>query len=172
MYSVVAVDGTTLGPLATPEAPGELAAQVADARARGARVLCGGEPATLGGRGRFFLPTLIAGAPPGAAVVREESFGPLAIVEPVADDDEAVARVNASRYGLSASVWTRSEERALRLGRRIEAGTVYMNRCDYLDPALPWVGWKDSGLGLSLSRHGLLALTRAKSFHLRVTTGS
>jgi len=167
-----AADATTLGPLATPEAPGELAAQVADARARGARVLCGGEPATLGGRGRFFLPTLIAGAPPGAAVVREESFGPLAIVEPVADDDEAVARVNASRYGLSASVWTRSEERALRLGRRIEAGTVYMNRCDYLDPALPWVGWKDSGLGLSLSRHGLLALTRAKSFHLRVTTGS
>ncbi|HET9594707.1 MAG TPA: aldehyde dehydrogenase family protein [Anaeromyxobacteraceae bacterium] len=164
-------DGTTLGPLATPEAPADMERQVREARSRGARVLCGGERASVGGKGRFFLPTLVEGAPPDAEIAREESFGPVAIVERVASDEEAVARVNASRYGLSASVWTRSEGRARALARRIEAGTVFMNRCDYLDPALPWVGWKQSGLGLSLSRHGLLALTRAKSHHLRVTTG-
>ena len=161
-------EGTTLGPLATPDAPGLLAAQVEEAVARGARVLCGGERVTVGGRGRFFLPTLVERAPPEAAVVTEESFGPLAVVEAVANDDDAVAAVNASRYGLSASVWTRSADRARALGARLEAGTVFMNRCDYLDPALPWVGWKESGLGLSLSRHGLLALTRPKSYHLRV----
>jgi acyl-CoA reductase-like NAD-dependent aldehyde dehydrogenase len=125
----------------------------------------------VGGKGRFFLPTLVEGAPHDAAIVQEESFGPVAIVERVKDDAEALERMNASRYGLSASVWTRSEERAVALGRGLQAGTVYMNRCDYLDPALPWVGWKQSGLGLSLSRHGLLALTRPKSFHLRVKTG-
>ena len=167
-----AAEGTTLGPLATPEAPGDMARQVREARARGARVLCGGERASVGGLGRFFLPTLVEGAPPDAEIVREESFGPVAIVEKVSGDDEAVARANGSRYGLSASVWTRSEGRARALARRLEAGTVFMNRCDFLDPALPWVGWKESGLGLSLSRHGLLALTRPKSHHFRVTTPS
>jgi acyl-CoA reductase-like NAD-dependent aldehyde dehydrogenase len=164
-------EGTTLGPLATPEAPAELAGQVDEARRLGARVLCGGERASVAGKGRFYLPTLVEAPPPESAIAREESFGPVAVVERVESDGEAVERMNASRYGLSASVWTRSEERAVSLGRRIQAGTVYMNRCDYLDPALPWVGWKESGLGLSLSRHGLLALTRPKSFHLRVKTG-
>ncbi len=163
-------DATTLGPLATPEAPGELEAQVREARARGARVLCGGERAQVDGRGRFFLPTLVEGAPADAIIVTEESFGPVAVLAEVADDGEAVGRINASRFGLSASVWTRSADRARTLGRAIQAGTVYMNRCDYLDPALPWVGWKQSGLGLSLSRYGLLSLTRAKSYHLRLTT--
>jgi acyl-CoA reductase-like NAD-dependent aldehyde dehydrogenase len=165
-----AAEETTLGPLATPEAPGELAAQVEDARARGARVLCGGQPAAVRGQGRFFLPTLVSGAPPDAPISREESFGPVALVDAVRDDDEAVRRMNESRYGLSASVWSRSPERGRALARRIEAGTVYLNRCDFLDPALPWVGWKESGLGLSLSRHGLLALTRAKSHHFRLPT--
>jgi len=163
-------EATTLGPLATPEAPAELEAQVNEVRAQGGRVICGGERATVAGKGRFYLPTLVERAPQASAIAWEESFGPVAIVEEVGSDEEAVGRVNASRYGLSASVWTRSEERAVALGRRIQAGTVYMNRCDYLDPALPWVGWKQSGLGLSLSRHGLLALTRPKSFHLRVKT--
>jgi acyl-CoA reductase-like NAD-dependent aldehyde dehydrogenase len=159
---------TTLGPLAAADEPARLSRQLADARARGGRVLTGGEPATLAGKGRFFLPTLLAGVPHDAAAVQEESFGPLAVVLPVADDAEAAARVNDSRYGLSASVWTRSEERARALGRALAVGTVFMNRCDVLDPALPWVGWKDSGLGLSLSHLGLAALTRPKSFHLRV----
>jgi acyl-CoA reductase-like NAD-dependent aldehyde dehydrogenase len=161
-------DETTFGPLATPDAADGLARQVDEARARGARVLTGGERATVSGRGRFFLPTIVEGARRDLSIVQEESFGPVVVVERVEDDAEAVRRVNDSRYGLSASLWTRSEARAVALGRQLAAGTVFMNRCDYLDPALPWVGWKESGLGLSLSRHGLLALTRPKSFHLRV----
>jgi acyl-CoA reductase-like NAD-dependent aldehyde dehydrogenase len=161
-------DETTFGPLATPDAADGLARQVDEARAQGARVLTGGERATVSGRGRFFLPTIVEGARRDLSIVQEESFGPVVVVERVEDDAEAVRRVNDSRYGLSASIWSRSEARAVALGRQLAAGTVFMNRCDYLDPALPWVGWKESGLGLSLSRHGLLALTRPKSFHLRV----
>ena len=100
----------------------------------------------------------------------EESFGPIVGVASVKDDAEALARMNDSPYGLSAAVWTSSRERAERMGRALQVGTVFMNRCDYLDPALPWVGVKDSGLGFTLSRHGLLAFTRPKSFHLRLAT--
>jgi acyl-CoA reductase-like NAD-dependent aldehyde dehydrogenase len=161
---------TTLGPLAVADEAPRLLRHVADARSRGARILAGGEPVTLGGRGRFFLPTLLADVPRDAAAMQEESFGPLAVVAPVEDDDDAIARVNDGHFGLTASVWTRDEARAVRLGRALEVGTVYMNRCDVLDPALPWIGAKESGLGLSLSRLGLESLTRPKSFHLRVAS--
>jgi acyl-CoA reductase-like NAD-dependent aldehyde dehydrogenase len=102
-----------------------------------------------------------------ATVMQEESFGPLLPVRAVADDDEALAQMNASRYGLTASVWTRSRERAEWFAARLEAGTVYQNRCDYLDPGLPWTGVKDSGRGSSLSRYGYYALTRPKSINFR-----
>ncbi len=161
---------TMLGPMAQPEAPAFLARQVAEAREKGARVLCGGGRTQVGGRGRFFQPTVVADATHDMSLMVEESFGPIVGVAQVKDDEEALALMNDSRYGLTAAVWTSSEARAVALGRRLEAGTVYMNRCDYLDPALPWVGVKDSGLGCSLSRLGLQALTRPKSFHLRVRT--
>ncbi len=163
-------EATTLGPMAQPDAPAFLARQVAEAREKGGRVLCGGERAQVGGRGRFFTPTVVADATHAMSIVREESFGPVVAVAPARDDEEALRLMNDSRFGLTAAVWTASRERAEAMGRRLEAGTVYMNRCDYLDPALPWVGVKDSGLGCSLSRHGLLALTRPKSFHLRLAT--
>jgi acyl-CoA reductase-like NAD-dependent aldehyde dehydrogenase len=85
----------------------------------------------------------------------------------VASDDEALMLMNDSDYGLTASIWTRDEAAAIELGMRIETGTVYMNRCDYLDPYLAWTGVKSSGRGVTLSRIGYEHLTRPKSFHLR-----
>jgi acyl-CoA reductase-like NAD-dependent aldehyde dehydrogenase len=163
-------EATTLGPMAQFEAPAFLARQVAEAREKGARVLCGGERARVGGRGRFFQPAVVADATHDMSLMVDESFGPIVGVAQVKDDQEALARMNHSHYGLTAAVWTSSEDRAVELGRRLEAGTVFMNRCDYLDPALPWVGVKDSGLGCSLSYLGLQALTRPKSYHLRLRT--
>jgi acyl-CoA reductase-like NAD-dependent aldehyde dehydrogenase len=159
---------TTLGPIAQPHHVAELEAMIADARARGARVVAGGRPAQVGGRGRFFEATLVAGGDPGMKLMREESFGPVLPVVPVESDDEAIARMNDSRFGLTASVWTTDRERAARFAAALECGTVFMNRCDYLDPALPWSGWKDSGRGVSLSALGYEALTRPKAVHFRL----
>jgi len=83
------------------------------------------------------------------------------------DDDEAVMLMNDSPYGLTASIWTRDMDRAAEIGARIKTGTVYMNRCDYLDPHLTWTGVKDTGRGAALSKYGFDALTQPKSFHLR-----
>jgi acyl-CoA reductase-like NAD-dependent aldehyde dehydrogenase len=99
---------------------------------------------------------------------QKESFGPILPVARVASDEEAIARMNDSRLGLTASVWTRDRDRAARFAHALEHGTVFMNRCDYLDPALPWSGWKDSGRGISLGALGLDALTRPKSVHFRL----
>jgi acyl-CoA reductase-like NAD-dependent aldehyde dehydrogenase len=97
----------------------------------------------------------------------EENFGPVAGIMKVASDEEAVALMNDSRFGLTASIWTTDEQAAIRLGTQIETGTCFMNRCDYLDPALAWTGVKESGRGCTLSRIGYEHLTRPKSFHLR-----
>jgi len=104
----------------------------------------------------------------GMALMTEETFGPAVGIQPVADDEEAIRLVNDSRYGLSASIWTLDREAALRIGERVETGTWFMNRCDYLDPALAWTGVKDSGRGCTLSRLGLETFTRPKSFHLKL----
>ncbi len=159
-------EATTMGPLVDARALDAVEAQVADARAHGARVLCGGKRWS-GARGFYYEPTLLADCPDECLAMREETFGPLVPVRAVADDDEALARMNASRYGLTASVWTKSAERAERFARDLEAGTVYQNRCDFLDPALPWTGVKESGMGSTLSRYGFVGLTRRKSVHFR-----
>ncbi len=163
---------TSMGPLAQPGAPEKLVAQVEEARAKGGRVLCGGKAIhDAAGKGRFFDPCLIVDANHQMhGLMVEESFGPIVGVARVADDDEAVRLMNDSPYGLTASIWTRDQERAYRVGAQIETGTFFMNRCDYLDPALPWTGVKDTGKGMSLSRYGYLSLTRRKSFHLRTQT--
>jgi acyl-CoA reductase-like NAD-dependent aldehyde dehydrogenase len=161
---------TTLGPMATPEAPSFLEKQVAEAKQLGARVLSGGGPTTAGGQGRFFQPTVVAEATHRMSLMVEESFGPVVGIAPVSDDEEALRLMNDSPYGLTAAIFTSSSKRAEELGRNLQTGTVFMNRCDYLDPALPWSGVKESGLGVSLSRAGLLALTRPKSFHFRIKT--
>jgi acyl-CoA reductase-like NAD-dependent aldehyde dehydrogenase len=96
------------------------------------------------------------------AVIREESFGPVIGIMPVSGDEEAMRLMNDSPYGLTASIWTSDLRAAERLGAEIETGTVYMNRCDYLDPALAWTGVKETGRGATLSRLGFEALKRPK----------
>ncbi|MGO7207646.1 aldehyde dehydrogenase family protein, partial [Rhizobium ruizarguesonis] len=102
--------------------------------------------------------------------MREETFGPAVCIMKVKSDEEALALMNDSQYGLTASLWTKDVERAGRLGREIETGTVFMNRADYLDPALCWTGVKETGRGGSLSIIGFQNLTRPKSFHLKKVT--
>ncbi|HYE52596.1 MAG TPA: aldehyde dehydrogenase family protein, partial [Azospirillaceae bacterium] len=115
----------------------------------------------------YMAPAVLVGVDHSMRVMTEETFGPVAAIMKVASDEEAVRLMNDSAYGLTASVWTRDEEAALDLGGRIETGTVFMNRCDYLDPALAWTGVKDTGIGCTLSVVGFEQLTRPKSFHLR-----
>ena len=100
-------------------------------------------------------------------VMRDESFGPVVGVMAVDSDEEAIDLMNDSEFGLTASLWTSDPDAAASIGSRIETGTVYMNRCDYLDPALCWTGCKDTGRGASLSTFGYDSVTRVKSFHLR-----
>ena len=159
---------TTLGPIAQPNHVPELEALVEDARHRGARILVGGKKASVGGRGRFFEATLVADGDHSMKLFRQETFGPIVSVMVVDSDEEALARMNDSSLGLTASVWTRDRDRASRFARALEHGTVFMNRCDYLDPSLPWSGWKDSGRGVGLSALGFEALTRPKSVHFRL----
>ena len=157
---------TTMGPMATPDALETLETQVEDARSRGATVVCGG--ARVANRpGQFFPPTLVVDVPNDALLMQEESFGPVVPVLAVEDDEEGLARMQDTRFGLTASLWTQSRERAERLAPRIEAGTIFQNRCDFVDPALPWTGVGESGVGSTLSRHGFLGLTRRRSIHFR-----
>jgi acyl-CoA reductase-like NAD-dependent aldehyde dehydrogenase len=162
-------EATTMGPLAREHALADLEAQVKDAVQRGARLLAGGSRLT-GARGYFFSPTLLADVPNDAVVMQEETFGPIVPVLEVSSDEEAIRLMNATRYGLTASVWTRDAERAERVAREVNVGTIYQNRCDFLDPALAWTGMRDSGRGTTLSRFGFLHLTRRKSLHFRTRT--
>jgi len=144
----------------------ELQQQVDDAVDRGARLLLGGEPVP-NTEGNFYPPTLVADAPNDSRIMQEESFGPLLPVASVQDDDHAIRLMNDSPFGLTASVWTADAERAERFATRLQAGTIFQNRCDYLDPTLAWTGVKLSGRGCSLSPWAYHHLTRRKAVHLR-----
>ena len=158
---------TTLGPIAQPYHPAELKALVEDAIGRGARLLSGGACAQASGHGRFFEATLLAEVGPDCRLMREECFGPILAVRKVRSDEEAVSAVNESPYGLTASIWTADRQRAEAVAGQLHCGTVFMNRCDFVDPYQPWVGVKESGSGASLGIEGLQALTRPRSLHLR-----
>jgi acyl-CoA reductase-like NAD-dependent aldehyde dehydrogenase len=159
---------TSLGPIAQPNHVGELEGMVIEAKAKGAKVIVGGKAATVDGRGRFFQATLLANCAPGMRMMIQESFGPLLPVAVVESDDEAIAKMNASALGLTASIWTKERHRANRIARQLDFGTVYLNRCDAVDPALPWSGVKESGRGVSLSAMGFDALTRPKALHFKL----
>jgi acyl-CoA reductase-like NAD-dependent aldehyde dehydrogenase len=159
---------TTLGPMASRRFADEVRSQVADARAAGATALidAAGFPADTGDTA-YLAPQILVDVDHSMRVMTEESFGPVVGIMPVQDDDEAVALMNDCRYGLTASLWTSDTDKAAEIGSRIATGTVFMNRCDYLDPALCWTGCKETGRGTSLSVLGYQSLTRPKSYHLR-----
>jgi acyl-CoA reductase-like NAD-dependent aldehyde dehydrogenase len=159
---------TGIGPLAQLKALDVLKHQVDQAVQRGAKLLTGGKRGA--GRGYFFEPAVLVDVDHGMSLMTEESFGPVIGIMPVDSEDEAIGLMNDSPYGLTASIWTENAERGEALAARTAAGTVYVNRCDYLDPELAWVGIKDSGHGCTLSRLGFHYLTRPKSFYVRTQT--
>ncbi|MEM8958718.1 MAG: aldehyde dehydrogenase family protein [Pseudomonadota bacterium] len=159
-------DATTLGPMAHRRFADLVRAQTAQAVAAGATALI--EPSRFADDGGTYLaPQILTDVTHDMRVMREESFGPVVGIMPVRDDAEALELMNDSDFGLTASLWTADSERAARIGAGIETGTVFMNRCDYLDPALCWTGCKDTGRGAALSALGYHSVTRPKSFHFR-----
>jgi acyl-CoA reductase-like NAD-dependent aldehyde dehydrogenase len=154
-----------IGPLTRAAQLDVLAAQVADAKAKGARLLTGGR--RLDPPGHWFEPTVFSHVNHGMALMREESFGPIIGIQQVASDREAIALMNDTDYGLTAGVYTRDGARAERILAQVAAGSVYWNCCDRVSPRLPWSGVKHSGIGLTLSTYGIEAFTRPKAWHLR-----
>jgi acyl-CoA reductase-like NAD-dependent aldehyde dehydrogenase len=157
--------GTTIGPMVRTDAAESVRAQIREAVSKGAKALIdfADKPGTP-----YLPPQVLVDVDHRMQVMSEETFGPVAGIMPVDSDEHAIALMNDSRYGLTASIWTQDADAALAIGDRVETGTWYMNRCDYLDPALAWTGVKDSGRGCTLSRMGLETFTRPKSFHLRL----
>jgi acyl-CoA reductase-like NAD-dependent aldehyde dehydrogenase len=160
---------TTLGPVVRTAAADTIRRQIDASVRAGARCAIDESAFAMSRPGTPYLaPQVLLDVEQRMPVMREEIFGPVAGIMQVASDDEAVRLMNDSDFGLTAAVWTSDPEAGLALGERVQTGTWFMNRCDYLDPALAWVGVKDSGRGCTLSRVGYEHLTRPKSFHLRV----
>lgn len=159
---------TTLGPMVTTRAANFVRGQIAEAIQAGAKALIDerqfpkSQPDTP-----YLAPQVLVEVDHTMSLMTEESFGPVVGIMRVKDEAEAIRLMNDSQYGLTASIWTTDEEAAIRIGGQIETGTLFMNRCDYLDPALAWTGVKNSGRGCTLSVLGYEQLTRPKSFHLR-----
>ena len=162
---------TTLGPLVRTAAADFVRAQTAEAVRQGARALIEEAPFAMSRAGTPYLaPQILVGVDHSMRVMTEESFGPVVGIMKVASDEEAIALMNDSEFGLTAAIWTGDPEAALAIGDRVDTGTWFMNRCDYLDPDLAWTGRKNSGRGVTLSTLGYEHLTLPKSFHLRLST--
>lgn len=158
---------TTMGPMAQARFADFIREQKAEALRKGAVAHVNTKDAA-DKEGSPYLPAeVLTNVDHQMSVMREESFGPIVGIMKVRNDEEAIALMNDSPYGLTASVWTADMEHAVKIGDRVETGTVFMNRCDYLDPALVWTGVKDTGKGAALSQIGYDNLTRPKSYHLR-----
>lgn len=158
-------DDTYIGAITRAPQLDVLDAQVADAKARGATLLLGGE--RLSGPGNWYAPTVFSNVDHSMTLMQEESFGPLIGIQKVSGDEEAVRLMNDTRYGLTAGVFTPDEARAKAVLAQVNAGSVYWNCCDRVSPRLPWSGHGDSGVGLTLSSYGIQTFTRPKAWHLR-----
>ncbi|MCX7365802.1 MAG: aldehyde dehydrogenase family protein [Alphaproteobacteria bacterium] len=159
---------TTLGPMVRTSAADFVRNQIAEAVRAGARPLVDAKKFAAAKDGTpYVAPQVLVNVDHSMRVMSEESFGPVVGIMKVASDEEAIRLMNDSQYGLTAAIWTSDEAAAIRIGDRVDTGTWFMNRCDYLDPELAWTGVKDSGRGCTLSRLGFEYLTRPKSFHLR-----
>ena len=162
-------DTTTIGPMVNAGAADFVRQQIASAIATGATALVDESHFAGAQAGSAYMgPTVLTNVNHTMDVMREESFGPVIGIMRVSNDDEAIQLMNDSLYGLTASIWTQDVEAAQTIGHRIETGTVFMNRCDYVDPTLVWTGVKDTGSGIALSQLGFNAYTRPKSFHLKL----
>ncbi|KAJ3080454.1 hypothetical protein HK102_003054 [Quaeritorhiza haematococci] len=159
---------TTLGPVVRVESANLIREHLEEAISKGAKPLIDEElfPASKKGT-PYVAPQILVDVDHSMRIMKEETFGPVFGIMKVKSDEEAIKLMNDSEFGLSASVWTMDETAALDIGDRIETGTFFVNRCDYLDPGLPWVGIKNSGRGCTLSKFGFDVLTRPKSFHIR-----
>jgi acyl-CoA reductase-like NAD-dependent aldehyde dehydrogenase len=159
---------TTLGPLVRSDAADFVRAQIAEAVEQGARAHIDPAEFPLDAPGTPYLaPQVLTNVNHEMRVMTEESFGPVVGIQKVASDEEALALMNDSEFGLTAAIFSRDVDAAMALADRVEAGTVFLNRCDYLDPGLAWTGVKHSGRGCTLSRVGYEQLTRPKSFHFK-----
>ena len=159
------LDTTYFGAITRTPQLDVLDAQVNDAKAKGAKLLLGGN--RLSGPGNWYAPTVFANVDHTMELMREESFGPIIGIQKVSGDDEAVMLMNDSRYGLTAGVYTPNEAEAHAILSRVNAGSVYWNCCDRVSPRLPWSGYGDSGVGLTLSNYGIQTFCRPKAWHLR-----
>ena len=159
---------TTLGPMANIRFANHVRDQITDALKKGAIAHISTFQEDDGGV--YLTPQILTNVDHSMKVMTEESFGPVVGIMPVKDDHEAISLMNDSEFGLTASLWTRDLQRAIKIGDEIETGTVFLNRADYLDPALCWTGCKNTGRGGSLSEIGFHNLTRPKSYHLKKVT--
>ncbi|MBL8906840.1 MAG: aldehyde dehydrogenase family protein [Rhizobiales bacterium] len=164
-------EATTLGPLVRPEAADFVRKQIKSAVRAGAKAHVDPRSFALDKPGSAYMaPQVLTSVNHQMSVMTEESFGPVVGIMKVSGDDEAIDLMNDSPYGLTAAIWTEDADAAQKIGDEIATGTVFMNRCDYLDPALTWTGVKNTGRGATLSVIGYEALTRPKSYHLRTKT--
>ena len=159
---------TTLGPMANIRFANHVRQQIVDAQQKGAIAHIPTFQEDDGGV--YLTPQILTNVDHSMKIMTEESFGPVIGIMPVKDDDEAISLMNDSEFGLTASLWSSDLQRAIKIGDEIETGTVFLNRADYLDPALCWTGCKNTGRGGSLSEIGFHNLTRPKSYHLKKVT--
>ena len=158
---------TYLGPLARKEQLAVLEAQVSDAVAKGAKLLTGGKRDVSRPQGYYFEPTVLTDVTSDMKLMRDESFGPIIGIQVVKSDEDAIRAMNDTEYGLTAGVYTKNRERAERLLAEVNAGSVYWNCCDRVSPRLPWTGRRHSGIGSTLSSHGIRSFLQPKAWHLR-----